>query len=72
MRFAAWPGPAPAPSGLFCVTWERMREEQGIQMDSLMSLTQHKNNRPPPNSKGEKQSIKNPTYTNYILSLKLM
>lgn len=79
MSSAAWPGPGPgpgpAPVGLFCVTWERMREEQEIQKDSLMSLTQHKKTRPPPNSKGEKQSIKDPrhpTYTTYILNLKLM
>lgn len=79
MSFAAWPEPGPAPGpgpvGLFCVTWEKMREEQEIQMDSLMSLIQHKKNRPPPNSKKEKLSIENPrhpAYTTNILSLKLM
>lgn len=37
MSFAARPGPAPA--GLFCVTWERMREEQAIDPDEFFNVT---------------------------------
>lgn len=75
----AWAWACACACACACTCWAVLcdlgEEEQGIQMDSLMSLTQLEKNRPPPNSNGEKQSIENPrhpTYTNYILSLKRM